>query len=230
MKRYVVNLLFLLCFALFGCASIPTPGTPSAEWPHLLADGNGAWYPAPGYSWNHRDKDGYPPRNDWSVHWEPGKTYWYLGKTYWPHVVACNDEGRWCSEPGYTWLHLDQNGKPIPGDFAVYWKPGIKFYYRGKEYWPHVVASNNEGNWRPEQGYTWVHRDANGKPIPGDFAVQLKPPPVAPPPTPPAPIPSTPSSSSTTAQAFQRGQEAAHRQDYATALREWQPLAPSLST
>jgi hypothetical protein len=103
MKVKHVNLLLLLLLTgFYGCASLPPPGTPSSKWPHLLAAGDGTWYPAPGYTWTHRDSNGKPLPGNMAVHWKPGHKYYYLGRIKWPHVLASDTEGRWRPEEGYT--------------------------------------------------------------------------------------------------------------------------------
>jgi hypothetical protein len=119
MKGKNVTLLLLLLLAgIHGCASLPPPGTSSEKWPHLHAAGDGTWYPAPGYTWTHRDSNGKPIPGKMEVQWTPGVKYYYLGSIKWPHIIASNTEGRYVPEEGYTWLHPG-----VPGDLAVQVKP-----------------------------------------------------------------------------------------------------------
>ena len=67
----------------------------------------------------------------------------------WPHVQVGGDN-LWYPAPGYVWTYLDQKGKVSNGDYSVSWKPGIRYQYLGQVKWPHVIASDQEGRWLPE--------------------------------------------------------------------------------
>jgi hypothetical protein len=70
---------------------------------------------------------------------------------------------------------LDSNGNIIDGNFSVHWVPGESYCYQGALKWPHLVASEIEGRWRPESGYSFTDRDSNGNVIPGQFDVSWQP-------------------------------------------------------
>jgi hypothetical protein len=54
----------------------------------------------------------------------------------------------WQPEDGYHWLTAHQD------DLRVKWKPGSPSRWR-----PHVVASDEEGEWEAQDGYRWVDPD-----------------------------------------------------------------------
>jgi hypothetical protein len=137
------------------------------QYPHVTASAKeGEWFPHPGYAWAKLDSNGSPIPGELEVRWTPGKGYFNCETVKWPHVVAATEVEKWRPSPGFTWAHLDSNGKPIPGDLAVKWVEGST-----NPAWPHVLATDEEDHWLPEEGYQWAHLDEKGKPIPGDFAV-----------------------------------------------------------
>jgi len=77
----------------------PPAGTPHVRWLHLQASGDGRWYPAPGYTWTHVDRNGHPPPPDWRVRWTPGIPYQSLGIKV-SHRIAGPTEGRWVTKDG----------------------------------------------------------------------------------------------------------------------------------
>src|SRR5438876_936018 len=159
-KVLTAFLLLVICFGFYGCESLPSAGTRHTQWPHVIASGEGDWYPEPGYVWTHRDSNGRPIPGNWAVHWKQGVSFSYLGSIKWPHVVASSREDYWLAEPGYTWAHLDSNGRPIPGDFAVVSRPVGS---RHPEY-EHVVIgswSPDGPRWEFEEGFEWLTNDPN---------------------------------------------------------------------
>jgi hypothetical protein len=75
------------------------------------------------------------------------------------HVIR-DPDGSLLPAPGYDWVDPNKLG-----DFQVRWMPGWSL---GPQ-WPHVVASAEEGKWKPESGYEFL-RD-------GDYSVRPIPPP-----------------------------------------------------
>jgi hypothetical protein len=62
------------------------------------------------------------------------------------HVEEAN--GYWQPEDGYDWTAAAQD------DLRVRWKPGL-----ASRRHPHVVASDEEGEWEADAGYVWVDPD-----------------------------------------------------------------------
>jgi hypothetical protein len=54
----------------------------------------------------------------------------------------------WQPADGYDWMAVAQD------DLRVKWRPGSASHWR-----PHVVASDEEGEWEAEEGYAWVDPD-----------------------------------------------------------------------
>ncbi|MGD0464908.1 MAG: hypothetical protein ABSB74_20680 [Tepidisphaeraceae bacterium] len=144
----------MLAMLVGGCASDAAS--------HAMQSNDGNWYPAPGYTF----ANSIP--NDYSVRWEPGKTYKYLGNIRWPHVLAANNEGTWNPAPGYSWVHPD-----VENDLAVQWTPGIAYQYLGEK-WPSIIAGDTEGAFCPAPGYMWTHPDAYWHSITDDLNISWK--------------------------------------------------------
>src|SRR5579859_7593946 len=133
-----------------------TPSYPRAEtrhwwWPHVVANGSGAWRAADGYEWVDPDDP-----NDFHVRWVPNR----YSRLY-PHIVSSQEEGNSHPADGYVWLNT------VQGDFTVYWAGPN----RRSQWYPHVISANEENTWLPDDGYGWV----NDPPVPGDFRVKWRP-------------------------------------------------------
>lgn len=137
-----------------------------STFPHIVAsEAEGKWYPEPGYDWLHLDSAGHPILGDLAVHWVPGRSYSSQGRIVHPHVSASKTEGSWYPDPGYTWSEVDATGNPLPSSWEVKWLPGISYLELGETKYPHVVASDTQGDWVPAKGYAWAND------VDGDFTV-----------------------------------------------------------
>jgi hypothetical protein len=141
-------------------------------WPNVIASRiEGGWIPVAGYTWRDTDSSGRPISGRFAVRWEPGRPYTSAVGVEWPNIESGEVEGTWLPRPGYKWVKADGSGRPPPGSLEVHWNPGCEYRQRGVVRWPKIVASDDVDHWRPVPGYEWAHLDANGHPIPGEFAV-----------------------------------------------------------
>lgn len=90
-----------------------------------------------------------------------------------PHVRRASEGQELWPDPGYTWKHLNKAGRPT--DLKVEWRSKLLYTRFGSLKWPNVVSSEMEGFWNATPGYTWVRKDEDGKPEPGDFEVRWNP-------------------------------------------------------
>lgn len=145
-----------------GCATMPThqdssggsgyestaplpAGTPHAQHPNVVWDGNGQLHPAEGYAWVYPNDP-----NDFTVQFLPEGT----PHSRYPNVVWAGN-GKVYPAEGYTWAYPND-----PNDFSVQFLPQGTPHPR----YPNVVWAGN-GQLRPAQGYVWASDN------PGDFAV-----------------------------------------------------------
>jgi len=74
-----------------------------------------------------------------------------------PHVIACQEKGKWCPDAGYAFVRRDPN-------FTARWLPGKKHPSAA-----HVIAGDKEGAWSTEPGYSFANN------VPNDLTVRWQP-------------------------------------------------------